>query len=99
MCHFLSDIDYRSILPMSREILSLARYQIGIRGDMISMKEGKHQPPLMVMHFAFRVEDAPTEDARFGRSDRSLPIIILIRDQHMLDVGRMVQHIHGGATL
>ena len=53
----------------------------------------------MVVHFAFRMEDALTKDARFSGSDRSLPIIVLIRHQDMLDVGRMVQHIHGGVAL
>jgi hypothetical protein len=53
----------------------------------------------MVMRVAFRMEDTLTEDARFGRRHWSFPIVVLIRHQHMFDVGVVVQHIHGGVTL
>src|SRR5574339_463347 len=99
MCHRLSDIDRRPILPLCRKVVCLACDQVGIGRDMVSVKEGEEQSPLTMMGFAFRVKDALTEDARFGGGDRSLPIVVLIRHQHMPDIGGMVQHIHGGITL
>ena len=47
------------------------------------------------MHFAVRVQHPLTEDTRFDGWDRPFPIIVLIRDQHLLDVGGVVEQIHG----
>src|SRR6185312_3769397 len=93
------NINRRSVLPLSHEVMSLARNQIGVRGNMISVKEGEKQPSLAVMGLAFRVEHTLTKYPRFDRRDGRLPIIVLIGHQHMLDVGRMVQHIHGSVAL
>ncbi len=93
------NVDHRSVLPMPHEVLRLARDQVGVRGNMISVKEGENQPALTVMGLAFRMQHTLTKYPRFDRRDRRLPIIVLICHQHMLDVGRMVQHIHGGIAL
>jgi hypothetical protein len=93
------DINRRSIGPVRYEFMSFARNQVGVRGDMIPVKEGEKEAPLMVMRVAFRMEDTLTEDARFGRGHWSFPIVVLIRHQHMFDVGGVVQHIHSGVTL
>lgn len=51
------------------------------------------------MECPFGVEHPLPKDARFGGRNRSFPIIILIRDQHVFDIGWMVEDIHGGVTL
>lgn len=66
---------------------------------MASVKEGQKQPALTTMGLALGMQDALAKESRFGRRGWPLPIMILIRDQHMFDIGWMVEDIDGGVTL
>jgi hypothetical protein len=62
---------------------------------MVSMEEGEKQPPLMVMGFALRMRDASSKHTGFTRRDSVLPVVVLVGHQHMFDVVRMIEEVHG----
>src|SRR3990172_3740021 len=62
---------------------------------MVSMEEGEKQPPLAVMGLALRMQHAFSKYTGFARRDSVLPVVVLVGHQHVFDVGRMVEEVHG----
>jgi hypothetical protein len=85
----------RFIVPTGDHVVCRTCNQGGICGDMVSVEERQLQPSLTVMRVTVCVQDTQTEDSRFDGRNRPLPIIILIRDQHVFDVGGMIRDIRG----
>ena len=66
---------------------------------MVSVKEWKDDPALLVMGVAFRMQHSLSKDAGFDRRDRGFCVIVLVGDEHMFDIGRMVEQVHGRVPL
>lgn len=61
---------------------------------MVSVEKGKKQPSLVVMGLAFRMQHALSKNTGFDRRDWSLCVIVLIGDQHVFHVGRIIEQVH-----
>src|SRR4029077_14267369 len=62
---------------------------------MVSMEEGEKQSPLMMMGFALRMDHAFSKHAGFPRRDSGLAVTVLVGHQHVFDVIRMIEKVHG----
>ena len=59
------------------------------------MEEGEKQSPLVVMGFALRMDHAFSKHAGFSRRNAGLRVVVLVGHQHVFDVVRMIQEVHG----
>ena len=62
---------------------------------MVSMEEGEKQPPLVVMGLALRMQHASSKHTGFARRDSGLRVVVLVGHQHVFNVVRMVEEVHG----
>jgi hypothetical protein len=62
---------------------------------MVSMEEGEKEPSLVVMRLALRMQDASSKHTGFARRDSSLYVVVLVGDQHVFNVIRMIEEVHG----
>ena len=99
MGHFLSNVDCQAIVPPSHLGARGVGDEAAVGRHMVSVKKWEKQPPLAVVGFAFRMQDALPENSRLNWRNRPFSVIILIRDQDVFDVRWMIQQIHGGIRL
>jgi len=62
---------------------------------MVSMEEGEKEPSLVVMGLALRMQDASSKHTGFAWRDSSLRVVVLVGHQHVFDVVRMIEKVHG----
>src|SRR5512136_913163 len=62
---------------------------------MVSMEEGEKQSPLMVMGFALRMDHAFSIHSGFPWRDSGLSVVVLVTHQHVFNVIRMIEEVHG----
>lgn len=61
---------------------------------MVSVEKWEKQPSLVVMGLALRMQHAFSKNTGFNRRDWIFRVMMLVRDQNVFDIRRIVEQVH-----